>query len=111
MDTALPEPLLLHCIGGFVVSLFYGLPRPTGDIDYWTAIPANLDLDSLAGRDSALAREYGVYLQRVTVRNMPEEYDTRRHAAGVSDVGRLKTRIVADLILDRNPYAEIQYVG
>jgi hypothetical protein len=77
VDTALPEPLLLHCIGGFVVSLFYGLPRPTGDIDYWTAIPPNVDLDTLAGRDSTLARRYGVYLQRVTISNMPEEYDTR----------------------------------
>ena len=76
VDKALPEPLSLHCVGGFVVSLFYGLRRPTGDIDYWTAIP-NLDLDTLAGRNSALAREYGVYLQRVTVSHMPDEYGTR----------------------------------
>jgi molybdopterin/thiamine biosynthesis adenylyltransferase len=30
-----------------------------------------------------------------------------RHAAGLSDVGRLKSRIVADLIKDRNPYADV----
>ena len=30
-----------------------------------------------------------------------------RHAAGVSDVGRLKTRIVADLVRDRNPFAQV----
>jgi len=30
-----------------------------------------------------------------------------RHAAGLSDVGRLKTRIVRDLILDRNPKAGV----
>ncbi len=76
VDTALPESLELHCVGGFVVSLFYGLPRPTGDIDYWTAIP-NLDLDELAGPDSALAKKYGVYLRRVAVNNIPEEYVTR----------------------------------
>jgi molybdopterin/thiamine biosynthesis adenylyltransferase len=30
-----------------------------------------------------------------------------RHAAGLSDVGRLKSRVVRDLILDRNPESEI----
>lgn len=44
LDEALSEPLSLHCIGGFVMSFSYGLPRPTGDIDYYTAVPANLDL-------------------------------------------------------------------
>src|SRR6266481_1496530 len=39
LDQALSEPIALHCIGGFVVSLLYGLPRPTGDIDYIAAIP------------------------------------------------------------------------
>jgi hypothetical protein len=28
LDQALSEPIELHCIGGFVVSLLYGLPRP-----------------------------------------------------------------------------------
>ena len=40
MDGILHEPLELHCIGGFVFTYFYGLPRTTGDIDYYTAIPA-----------------------------------------------------------------------
>jgi hypothetical protein len=34
LDQAISEPIELHCIGGFVVSLLYGLPRPTGDVDY-----------------------------------------------------------------------------
>lgn len=29
-----PPRMELHCIGGFVLTLFYGLPRTTGDIDY-----------------------------------------------------------------------------
>ncbi len=29
LDARLPEPITLHCIGGFVVSVLYGLPRPT----------------------------------------------------------------------------------
>jgi hypothetical protein len=39
LDKAISEPIELHCIGGFVVSLLYGLPRPTGDFDYVAAIP------------------------------------------------------------------------
>jgi hypothetical protein len=77
LDAALPETVSLHCIGGFVMSYFYGLPRPTGHIDYYTAIPANLDLDGFAGRGSPLASKHKVYLQRVRVNNMPEEYETR----------------------------------
>jgi hypothetical protein len=77
LDEALSEPLSLHCVGGFVVSFFYGLPRPTGDIDYYTAEPANLDLDGFAGPGSPLAKKHKVYLQRVAVNNMPEEYETR----------------------------------
>lgn len=77
VDEALSEPLSLHCIGGFVVSFFYGLPRPTGDIDYYTAVPSNLNLDEFAGRGSPLAKKHKVYLQRVAVNNMPEEYETR----------------------------------
>lgn len=34
-----------------------------------------------------------------------------RHAAGLSDVGRLKSRIVADLIRDRNPEAEVSEIS
>lgn len=39
LDQAISEPIELHCVGGFVVSLLYGLPRPTGDVDYVAAIP------------------------------------------------------------------------
>jgi hypothetical protein len=77
IDAALLEPVSLHCMGGFVISLCFGLPRPTADIDYYAAIPANLDLEGLAGRDSLLAKKHKVYLQRVGVSNMPEDYDKR----------------------------------
>jgi hypothetical protein len=33
IDGAATEELALHCIGGFAVSLYYGLSRPTGDLD------------------------------------------------------------------------------
>jgi hypothetical protein len=79
LDAALPEQVKVNCIGGFVVSLFYGLPRPTGDVDYFSAIPARRinDLQALAGPDSALAKKHKLYLQYFSSHSMPEEYETR----------------------------------
>jgi len=79
LDQALTEPVVLHCIGGFVVSLLYGLPRPTGDVDYIAAIPRYQieKLEQLAGRGSRLESKYKVRLQHVTVATMPEEYESR----------------------------------
>lgn len=73
----LEEPLALHCIGGFVICYFYGLPHPTGDIDYYSAIPANLNLIELAGEGSSLAKKHKVWLHHVAVTNLPENYETR----------------------------------
>jgi len=53
-----------------------GLPRPTGDIDYYAAIPDS-NLDQIAGPGSQLAKKYKVYFQRVAVTNLPEEYESR----------------------------------
>jgi len=59
LDGMLNEPLELHCIGGFVFTYFYGLPRTTGEIDYYTAIPVNLNLDKVAGQGSHLRGRRG----------------------------------------------------
>jgi hypothetical protein len=77
LDGILAEPVQLHCIGGFVLTFYYGLPRTTGDIDYVTAIPANLNLDDIAGQDSALHKKHKVRLHRVGVANLPEDYTVR----------------------------------
>ncbi len=77
LDSKLTEPLALHCIGGFVLTFFYGLGRSTADIDYYTAVPANLNLDEVAGEGSALAGKFKVKLHRVAVSNLPEDYETR----------------------------------
>jgi hypothetical protein len=68
-----------HCIGGFVVSVLYGLPRPTGDVDYVSAVPYHRiqDLQALAGRGSELENKFKVDLQHVTVATMPEDYEAR----------------------------------
>ena len=77
IDGMLSEPLVLHCVGGFVVTLFYGFPRTTGDIDYYTAVPANFNLLEIAGEGSQLHKKYGIRLHKAAVTNLPEEYETR----------------------------------
>src|ERR1700747_1003979 len=77
LESMLPEPLDLHCIGGFVICYLYGLPRPTGDIDYYSAVPANLNLIEMAGEGSALAKKYKIQLHHVAVTNLPEDHATR----------------------------------
>src|SRR3981081_826442 len=77
IDAMLEEPLELHCIGGFAACYFYGLPRTTGDIDYYTAIPANFNLIEIAGEGSALAEKHKISLHDVGVTNLPEDYATR----------------------------------
>jgi len=77
LGALLTEPVELHCIGGFVVCFFYGLPRSTGDIDYYTAIPADVNLIDLAGEGSDLAKKHKLRLHRVGVTNLPEDYETR----------------------------------
>lgn len=97
LDGMLREPLELHCIGGFVFTHFYGLPRTTGDIDYYTAIPANLNLDDVAGQGSTLHAKHGVWLHRVAVVSLPEDYATR-----LADIAPAEFRFLKLLVPD--PY-------
>lgn len=39
VDNLLSEPIALHCLGGFVATIRYGLGRVTGDIDYVEIVP------------------------------------------------------------------------
>jgi hypothetical protein len=79
LDEALSEPIELYCIGGFVISMLYGLMRPTADVDYIAAVPRYRieELKRLAGRGSRLAQRHKVYLQHVAVATLPENYETR----------------------------------
>ena len=79
VDQALPRPVALHCLGGFVLALRHGLPRPTQDVDYVEIVPADQRtvLEAVAGLESALARRHRVYCQHVTVASLPEAYEDR----------------------------------
>jgi hypothetical protein len=79
IDRAATSPIAMHCIGGFAVSLYYGLARPTGDIDVVDVAPGSAKpwLTRTAGRGSALHKKHRVYLQIVTVAVLPYSYEDR----------------------------------
>jgi len=79
IDNSLHEELVLHCLGGFVMTMLYGLDRPTADVD---VLPLGVNsatesLMRLAGEGSALHKKWGVYLQMVGVAQIPLNYEER----------------------------------
>lgn len=79
LDKLLSSAVELRCLGGFVLMALYGLPRPTGDIDYISAVPTegSATIQVIAGPDTKLARKYKVCVHSVTVAEVPEDYETR----------------------------------
>ena len=79
LDSALTEEVHLHCLGGFVICVCYGMERPTDDVDF-TSLRPNHQQESvlrLAGAGSTLRKKYGVFLQRESVSSLPEGYEDR----------------------------------
>ena len=79
INAALGEEIELHCLGGFVMTMLYGLDRPTSDVDVLPigSNPAIESLIDLAGEGSKLHKKYKVYLQVVGVASVPENYEER----------------------------------
>jgi hypothetical protein len=78
LDTQLAGPTGLHCFGGFVVAQCYGLMRQTADIDILESKGTDLlTLAKMAGRTSPLHKRHGVYIDVVTVADVPDNYDER----------------------------------
>jgi len=79
LDGFLDEPVELHCAGGFVMSMLYGMPRPTIDVDFFSAVPQGKieTLEAVAGKGSSLHHKYHVHLQFVGVVTVPENYPDR----------------------------------
>ena len=79
IDNSLHEELALHCLGGFVMTMLYGLDRPTADVD---VLPLGVNsaaesLMRLAGEGSALHNKCGIYLQIVGIAQIPLNYEDR----------------------------------
>src|SRR6266699_1538068 len=66
VDRRLPEPVEVHCLGGFVVTLLYGLTRTTNDVDYIEIRPAGAGkvLQAIAGPTSGLSRAWSAFSAR-----------------------------------------------
>ena len=80
VGSQLSQNIEVHCLGGFVLTVVYGISRSTGDIDYLTAVPIHsiAELENAGGHDSALARRYRIHFQHVGgVPDVPENYDER----------------------------------
>lgn len=79
LDASAKEEVKLHCLGGFVVTMLYGLARTTADLDVLMIAPRGegQSLLQIAGKGSELHKRYGVYLDLVTVATVPEDYDQR----------------------------------
>ena len=79
LEGLLPNKTNLHCLGGFVLSLHYGLQLPTGDMDYYSIMPAECEAEllGLAGEGSALERKHKLRVHRVGINTMPEDWEER----------------------------------
>lgn len=79
IDQKIGIPVELHCLGGFVVSQFYGMLRNTQDVDVLSMLPwdASASLQSLAGQGSDLYLKYKLYIEFVMVAAYPENYEER----------------------------------
>jgi hypothetical protein len=102
LDRQLAGPTELHCFGGFVVAQCYGLMRPTADIDVLESKGTDLTtLAKLAGRTSPLYKRHGVYIDVVTVADVPDNYDERLTTALDASFEKLQFRIFEkhDLVL------------
>lgn len=78
LDEELKVPTELHCLGGFVVAECYGLTRATADIDILESKGTNLvEIARLAGRGSKLHKRHKVFVDVVTVADVPDGYEGR----------------------------------
>ncbi len=105
VDAQLPTPVELHCFGGFVLAACYGLPRPTGDVDYVTATPRTsaTSIEALAGEGSELGKKHRLHFQRVTIADVPEDYDQRLVRIFAKDFAKLRLLAfeVHDIVLSK----------
>jgi hypothetical protein len=78
LDRELLTSSELHCLGGFVVAEHYGLIRPTADVDVLESRGTDLaTITRLAGKGSPLHSRHRVYVDVVTVAEVPDDYETR----------------------------------
>jgi hypothetical protein len=95
IDAQLSGPTEIHCLGGFVVAEYYGLARPTADVDIIQVRGAAdvADVQRIGGKGSALAKKHRVYLDIVTVASIPERYEERLIDVYAGELQHLTIRV------------------
>jgi len=73
LDELATTTVSLHCIGGFVVTMLYGLSRTTGDLDVLEVCPKSAGdaFAKVAMQGGELHKKYKVYLDQVGVAQPP----------------------------------------
>jgi Nucleotidyltransferase of unknown function (DUF6036) len=103
VDQALKETVEVHCLGGFVLRILYGLPRPTADVDFVEIRPATAsdELIGIAGEGSEIGRRHRLYFHRVSVADYPSDYEDRLIDITPRGFKKLRLRIfeVHDVVL------------
>lgn len=103
VDRALNRPVEVHCLGGFVLAVRWGIPRPTGDVDFVEIKPseASQDLLRIAGEGSEIAGRHHLHFHRVSIAEYPEGYASRLTSLTPRGFKRLALRAfeVHDLVL------------
>ncbi len=80
VDQSISDAIEVHCLGGFVLTALYGIPRTTADLDYIATVPASgvEQLQAVAGPESKLAKKYKVCFQYAGgVADLPADYQGR----------------------------------
>ncbi len=92
IDESVAEPIEFHCLGGFVITLLYGLERTTSDVDVISVTPRQTvsHLIEIAGKSSALHQKYGVYLDVVGIATVPENYEERLTQIGADKFQKIR---------------------
>src|SRR5918995_3541734 len=95
IDTQLSGPTEIHCLGGFVVAEYYGLARPTSDVDIIQVRGAATaaDVQRIGGKGSVLAKKHRVYIDIVTVADVPERYEERLIDVYAGELRNLRMRV------------------
>jgi len=95
VDAQLSGPTEIHCLGGFVIAEYYGLTRPTADIDIIQVRGAAtvVEVQRIGGKGSPLARKHKVYLDVVTVADVPERYEDRLTDLYSGSFANLRVRV------------------
>ena len=95
VDAQLPGPTEIHCLGGFVVAEYHGLTRPTSDIDIIQVRGAAdvADVQRIGGTGSPLARKHRVYIDIVTVADVPDHSSMRRTSFSIRTSGRRRSSV------------------